>query len=111
MSLLDETALRDLVAVFLLDAPSRLERIELQLDAMERARRPSDRAVARAAAAHEAHSLSGASETLRLEPLATHLERLELALRNPNGQCSDPWSAACARELLGTISTIVADLR
>jgi HPt (histidine-containing phosphotransfer) domain-containing protein len=111
VSRLDETALRGLVAVFLLDAPSRLDRIELQLDTVNRARLPSERTTAIAAAAHEAHSLSGAAETLRLEPLATHLERLELALRNANGRSDDTSSTARARELLGTISTIVAELR
>jgi HPt (histidine-containing phosphotransfer) domain-containing protein len=103
--------LRDLVAVFLLDAPGRLERIEVQLDAVDRARLPSARATAIAAAAYEAHSLSGASETLRLEPLATHLERLELVLRNANWQSDDLSPAASARELLGTIGTVVAELR
>ena len=108
--LVDQTALHTLVGVFLLDAPNRLERIELQLDAMDRTRHPSERATAISAAAHEAHSLSGASETLRLEPLATHLERLELALRNVSGQGADP-SSARVRELLDTITAVVAELR
>jgi HPt (histidine-containing phosphotransfer) domain-containing protein len=103
--------LRELVAVYLLGAPSRIQRIELQLDVLDGARLPSERATAIAAAAHEAHSLSGAAETLRLEPLATHLERLELALRDANGPGDDPSSAAHARELLGTISTALAELR
>jgi HPt (histidine-containing phosphotransfer) domain-containing protein len=103
--------LRDLVAVFLRDAPSRLGRIELQLEALDRALLPSERATARAAAAYEAHSLSGASETLRLEPLATHLERLELALRDADGRGDDPSTTARARELLGAISSIVAEIR
>jgi HPt (histidine-containing phosphotransfer) domain-containing protein len=110
VSLLPETALRDLRAVFLLDAPSRVERIELQLDAFDRARRPSDRASAIAAAAYETHSLSGASATLLLEPLATQLERLELALRDRKAGRGSPSPAACARELLGTIAALVTEL-
>jgi HPt (histidine-containing phosphotransfer) domain-containing protein len=106
----DEAALHDLVAVFLRDAPGRLERIEVQLDALDRARLPCERADAIAAAAREAHSLSGSSETLRLEPLATHLERLELALRAADGQRDEPSPPSRPRELLGTIATIVAEL-
>jgi HPt (histidine-containing phosphotransfer) domain-containing protein len=102
--------LRELIAVFLLDAPGRLERIERQLDALDRARLPSERAAAIADAAYEAHSLSGASGTLRLEPLATQVERLELALRDSKVQTDDPSLAAHARELLGTIRGIVAEL-
>ena len=102
--------MRELRAVFLLDAPGRVERIELQLDALDRARLPSERAAAIAAAAYETHSLSGASATLRLEPLATQLERLELALRDRKAESDGPSSAARARELLGTIAALVAEL-
>jgi len=81
LTTLDEADLRELHAVFLLDAPGRLERIAGHLDELERARLPPERAAAAAAAAHDAHSLTGAARTLRLEPLATHSERLELVLR------------------------------
>ena len=101
--------MRDLVAVFLLGAPGRLARIELQLDVLDRARLPSERSAAIAAAAYEAHSLSGVSATLGLEPLATHVERLELALRDRKARSDDPSLAARARELLGTIGAIVSD--
>lgn len=110
MSLLPEAAFHELRAAFLLGAPRRVERIELHLDAFDRARRASERAAAIAAAAYETHSLSGASATLRLEPLATQLERLELALRDRRADSDGTSSAARARELLGTIAALVAEL-
>jgi len=96
--------------VFVLDAPGRVESIELHLDAFDRARLESERAAAIAAAAYETHSLSGASATLRLEPLATQLERLELALRDRRAESDGPSSVARARELLVSIAALVADL-
>jgi CheY-like chemotaxis protein len=107
---LDEADLRELVAVFVLDAPGRLGRIELRLDAFERAPGPSEQATAIAAAALEAHSLSGAAKTLRLEPLATDAERLELLLRDDVGRGGRYALASRARGLLGAIAAIVAGL-
>jgi hypothetical protein len=110
VSLLPETGFHELRAVFLLGAPGRVASIGLHLDAFDRARRASERAAAIAAAAYETHSLSGASATLRLEPLATQLERLELALRDRRAGSDGPPSAARARELLGTIAALVTEL-
>jgi HPt (histidine-containing phosphotransfer) domain-containing protein len=94
----------------LLDAPRRIESIELHLDVFDRARLASERVAAIAAAAYETHSLSGASATLRLEPLATQLERLELALRDRRAESDGSSSTPRARELLATIAALVADL-
>jgi len=110
MSLLPETTFHELRAVFLLGAPARVESIELHLDAFDQARRAPERAAAIAAATYETHSLSGASATLRLEPLATQLERLELALRDRMAESDGPSPIARARELLGSIASLVADL-
>jgi CheY-like chemotaxis protein/HPt (histidine-containing phosphotransfer) domain-containing protein len=93
LTVLGDADLRELVAVFLLDAPGRLTRIERHLDALEAA-----------AAANEAHSLSGAAGSLRLEPLATDAARLELELR---GAAPD---ADRARALLGAVRAALAEL-
>jgi CheY-like chemotaxis protein len=66
----DDADLRELLAVFALDAPGRLERIERHLQAADGL-----------AAANEAHSLSGAAATVGLEALAAEAERLEAELR------------------------------
>jgi CheY-like chemotaxis protein len=107
---LDEADLRELLAVFLIDAPGRLERIELHLQALERARLPSEQAAAVAGATHEAHSLSGAAGTLRLESVATRAERLELALRADEVGAGGRALAMRARDQLDTIRRIVAAL-
>jgi CheY-like chemotaxis protein len=107
---LDEADLRELLAVFLLDAPGRLARIELHLEALERARLPSERAAAVAAATHEAHNLSGAAGTVRLEAVAEHAERLELALRDDEVGAGGRALARRAREQLDTIGALVAAL-
>ncbi len=67
---MDDADRRELLAVFALDAPGRLERIERHLAAADGL-----------AAANEAHSLSGAAATVGLEDLATEAERLETELR------------------------------
>jgi CheY-like chemotaxis protein len=67
---LDDADLRELKAVFLLDAPGRLERIERHLNAADHA-----------AAAAQAHSLCGAAATVGLETIAAEAERLETELR------------------------------
>jgi CheY-like chemotaxis protein/HPt (histidine-containing phosphotransfer) domain-containing protein len=86
----DDNDLRELRVVFALDAPGRLTRIERHLDAFDRD-----------SAAHEAHSLRGAAATLRLDELATLVERLELMLGNGSN------NVARARELLSAIRTEV----
>jgi HPt (histidine-containing phosphotransfer) domain-containing protein len=106
----DEADLREVLAVFLLDAPGRLDRIELHLEALERARLPSERAAAVAAATHEAHSLSGAAGTLRLEPVAARAERMELVLRDDEVGAGGRAFAKRVRDELDTIAGIVAAL-
>jgi CheY-like chemotaxis protein/HPt (histidine-containing phosphotransfer) domain-containing protein len=66
----DDADLRELLAVFALDAPGRLERIDHHLETADGL-----------AAANEAHSLSGAAATVGLEALAAEAERLEAELR------------------------------
>src|SRR4051794_23828043 len=91
-----------LLDLFVLDAPRRLATIEWNLDALDRS--PAEGAPA-AAAALEVHSLLGAAATLRLEPIATLAERLELTLRG-----TDARRVARARELLAALRVSVADL-
>ncbi len=108
---MEEADLRELLAVFVLDAPRRLALIELRLDELERASDPSEGAAAVAAAALEAHSLRGAAGTLRLEPLATYAERLEVLLRSERAHRGGQELARQARELLAAISSLVDDAR
>jgi CheY-like chemotaxis protein len=89
----DAADLRELLAVFALDAPGRLERIERHLEA------PADVG----AAAHEAHSLCGAAATVGLESVAVEAERLEAEL----GSGAAPEQA---RRRLDTISALLAEL-
>lgn len=107
---MEEADLRELLAVFVLDAPRRLALIELRLDELERASDPSEGAASIAGAALEAHSLRGAAGTLRLEPLATYAERLEVLLRGERAHRGGQELARQARELLATISSLVATL-
>ena len=67
---MDDADRRELLAVFALDAPGRLERIERHLEAADGR-----------AAANEAHSLTGAAATVGLEALAAEAEQLEAELR------------------------------
>ena len=67
---MDDADRRELLAVFALDAPGRLERIGHHLEAADGL-----------AAANETHSLSGAAATVGLEGLAAEAERLEVELR------------------------------
>src|SRR5918992_320878 len=67
---MDDADRRELLAVFALDAPGRLERIERHLATADGL-----------AAANEAHSLSGVAATVGLEALAAEAERLEAELR------------------------------
>jgi CheY-like chemotaxis protein len=107
---LDEADLRDLVAVFLLDAPGRLTRIGRHLDAFERARLPAEGADALAAAAHEAHSLRGAAASVLLDELAAHAERLELALRDDDARRNGQATVQMSRGLLRVMASIVAEV-
>ena len=107
---MEEADLRELLAVFVLDAPRRLALIELRLEELERASDPSEGAAAVAAAALEAHSLRGAAGTLRLEPLATYAERLEVLLRDERAHHGGQELARQARELLATITALVVTL-
>lgn len=90
---MDAADLRELRAVFALDAPGRLERIERHLEA------PSEVA----AAASEAHSLCGAAATVGLDAVAAEAERLEAELRGGA-------VAELARRRLDTISALLAGL-
>ena len=90
---MDDADLRELKAVFQLDAPGRLERIWRNLD-----KAGID------AAAHEAHSLYGAAATVKLEELATQAELLEQDLR------ADPPRTLQARQRLHTIAAVLATL-
>jgi CheY-like chemotaxis protein/HPt (histidine-containing phosphotransfer) domain-containing protein len=100
----EDKALRELLALFVRDAPERLLRIEGHLAAFERREFPADRA----AAAHEAHSLYGAAATLRLDALATLAQRLELMLED--GTNDGRALVGRARELLTTIRTEVGEI-
>jgi CheY-like chemotaxis protein len=100
----------ELLAIFVLDVPGRLTRIELQLETLERARGPSQRAAAVAAATNEAHSLSGAAATVRLPSVARHAERMELALRDDELGAGGPALATDVRDQLEAIARIVAEL-
>jgi len=80
---------RELLAVFALDAPGRLERIERLLEAADTA-----------GAANEAHSLSGAAATVGNEGLAAEAERLEAELR----------AGEASRRRLEAIAALVEEL-
>ncbi len=89
---MDDADQRELLAVFALDAPGRLERIDHHLEAGDTA-----------AAANEAHSLNGAAATVGLAALAAEAERLEAELRAgaaPND----------ARHRLEAIAALLAEL-
>jgi CheY-like chemotaxis protein/HPt (histidine-containing phosphotransfer) domain-containing protein len=90
---LDDADLRELEAVFLLDAPGRLERIGRHLE---------DAGID--AAANEAHSLCGAAATVQLEELARQAELLEEDLRAARPR------VARARERLDTIAALLGGL-
>lgn len=89
---MDDDALQELLAVFVLDAPGRLDRIERHLAAADRG-----------AAALDAHSFRGAAATLQLDELATLAERLELMLED--GTDDERRLVERARELLDAIRT------
>jgi CheY-like chemotaxis protein len=88
----DDADQRELLAVFALDAPGRLERIDYHLEAADTA-----------AAANEAHSLCGAAATVGLEALAAEAERLEAELRAGA-------APADVRHRLEAIATLLAEL-
>jgi CheY-like chemotaxis protein len=88
----DDADRRELLAVFALDAPGRLERIERRLEAADGL-----------AAANEAHSLSGAAATVGLEDLAAEAERLEAELRAGTGP-------ADVRHRLEAIAALLSNL-
>jgi CheY-like chemotaxis protein len=88
----DEADQRELLAVFLLDAPGRMERMGRALDSGRLA-----------AAADEAHSLYGAAATVALEGVAAGAERLERELRAGA-------DVEAARRRLETIAALVGEL-
>ena len=89
---MDEADQRELLAVFRLDAPGRVERLERRLDCADLA-----------AAANEAHSLYGAAATVGLEAVAAEAERLEAELRAGA-------DLERARRRLETIAALVSEL-
>jgi hypothetical protein len=77
---LDDADLRELRALFLVDAPQRIARLELDLEEIDAAETGPTRRAAAAAGAREAHSLQGAAGTAGLDALADLAEQLHEAL-------------------------------
>src|SRR5215471_5254427 len=92
---------RELLAVFLLDAPGRLERIGARLEAGEGGTIPADQI---AEAELEAHGLFGAAATLGLDEVGALADRLELALGALASAGGDEAQAAEARMLVAEIA-------
>ena len=98
---MDEAQRRELLAVFLLDAPGRLERIGAWLEAGEGGAIPPEQI---AEAELEAHGLFGAAATLGLDELGALADRLELTLGALGSAGGEGETAAEARALLAEIA-------
>src|SRR5215468_8979801 len=102
---MDEAQRHELLGVFLLDAPGRLERIGARLEADEAGGIPEERIPE---AELEAHGLFGAAATLGLDELGALADRLELVLGELAG--GDDATAAEARGLLAEIAARLEEL-
>ena len=98
--MLGDADLRELRALFLVDAPQRVARLELDLEAIDAAESGPARRAAAAAGAREAHSLQGAAGTAGLHGLADLAEQLHETL-------ADDGSAG-ASELVREIKSALA---
>jgi PAS domain S-box-containing protein len=97
----DEAQRRELLAVFLLDAPGRLERIGARLEAGDGHTIQPEQV---AEAELEAHSLFGAAATLGLDEVEALADRLELTLGWLASADGDDALAVEARALLAEIA-------
>ena len=107
---MDESDRRELLAVFLLDAPGRVERIDRRLAELKAGLRTDARTTALAEATFDAHRLRGAAGTVGLDRLGELAEQLELALRELGADGADAALERRARELTEAIGSHIVRL-